>query len=97
VRLSVSLHGLKPDTAYRVVVSRRRCSRPSELPIVSTGFIEAAGASTDLMVSSVVRRNGSLRNARSVRVYERAAGGGLAEQRCTPAQFIGGHQEGTGI
>ena len=62
--LSVSLHGLKPGTNYRVVVSRRPCSEPSGTPIASL-----SGPTGTPMISSLVNRNGSLRKARSVRIF----------------------------
>jgi hypothetical protein len=66
----VSLHGLKSDTTYAVVAARAGCSASGDGGQVYTKQFRTPIGGDDVFRSATVDRNGSLTNAKSVRVYE---------------------------
>ena len=83
VRVYASLHGLQPDTTYRVVASRRPCSqRHRSSARVFTADVSTAPGSDDAYRARRVRRSGSLDKTRSVRVLSLSSAGEIQEQGC---------------
>jgi hypothetical protein len=92
VRVNVSLHRLEPGTTYRVLVSRLPCSRTHvrSARVLEIDLTTGPG-SDDAQRLQRVRRTGSLRSLRSVRVFEHA--GDVLEQRSC---LTGSYDTGTG-
>jgi hypothetical protein len=78
VRVSVSLHGVKPKTGYRVVAATRQCSaaKPGRSVFELTFGVEAA---QDVFVTEIVNRTGSLDQVQCVRLHQLGAGGKVTQ------------------
>lgn len=84
VKVSVSLHGLTPQTDYRVVAGRGRCSasEPGRAVFLLDFGVQAA---QDVFVTELIRREGPLARIKCVHVYEADTDTPIAS-----AVFIGG-------
>ncbi|MEW6582253.1 MAG: hypothetical protein AB1416_05795 [Actinomycetota bacterium] len=91
-RLSVSLHGLSPDARYRVFGSRSPCTMRHKGP-ASFVYSHSLGGgilgAQDVFVTELVRTDGGLSKARSVRIDEVATDGTSTQKACRQLQQWG--------
>jgi hypothetical protein len=96
LRVRVSLHDGKANTRYRVMETRRGCSRTVS---GATGGVWKMSVEFDDEGNAYARgrpdRRGPLRGVRAVRVYERGDGGKFVQRAC--GVITGTYDSGTGV